>query len=65
MKSSNKIKWAAIFLFIVGLTQSNLIIDYSKEPSLFGFPQWLWIFMGIHALFVVALYQFVNESNES
>ncbi len=64
MKNTNNLLWTAIFLFIIGLTQSNLFIDYETAPSWFGLPQWIWWFILFHILFIIALSFFVKTSDK-
>lgn len=61
---STIINWVFVFGLILILTQANLFVDFSALPSFLGFPKWLWFMIGVHLLFVAALYRFTQMDDE-
>ena len=53
--------WVLIFTVIFLLTQDYLFANWSEQLSLFGFPSWLWWFIGVHLLFVGVFYVFAKN----
>lgn len=53
--------WALLFTLIFLLSQSNLLIDYTAQPGLLGFPNWLWIYGLIHAALLLVLWVFIKQ----
>lgn len=61
---SSTYKWIMIFGVILLMTQVNLFISFSALPSFLGFPKWLWLMIGVHLLFVLALFRFTKTDDE-
>jgi len=53
----SKIIWTFVFLFVLGLTQLNKYMEFG-EADLLGIPFWVWYFILVHIIFIVALYFF-------
>lgn len=53
--------WLLVFIFIILLSQDYLFVDWELKSSLFGFPQWIFYFILIHILFIVAYALFMKH----
>ena len=61
-KHKRKLFWAILFIFIFLLSQSHLVFNFSGELGFMGFPNWLWVLIGVHAVFIIALYFFMQQA---
>lgn len=57
--------WTLLFLGILLLTQGNNFLPFDKTPGWLGLPTWLWYFISVHLLFVIALYFFGRSITQS
>lgn len=61
MQKKATIFWMILFVFIIGLSQDYLFVDWGSDLSLLGFPSWLGWFVFVHFLFLSALYFFSKK----
>ncbi|HHM20678.1 MAG TPA: hypothetical protein ENJ20_01530 [Bacteroidetes bacterium] len=53
--------WIGAFGGIFLLTQDFLFVKWDARPMLMGLPNWLFWFVAVHVIFIVAFYFFTKS----